>query len=39
MRVKSNQELQERIERCIDRLNEDPVIYKWTYNVDEISVG
>ena len=39
MRVVSKQELQERIERCIDRLNEDPVIYKWTYKVDEISVG
>ena len=39
MRLESKQELQERIERCIDRLNEDPVIYKWTYKVGEISVG
>ena len=28
MRVESKQELQERIELYIDRLNEDPVIYK-----------
>ena len=39
MRVESKQELQERIERYIDRLNEDPVIYKWTYKMDEISVA
>ena len=38
MRVETKQELQERIERYIDRLNEDPVIYKWTYKMDEISV-
>ena len=38
MRVETKQELQERIERYIDRLNEHPVIYKWTYKMDEISV-
>lgn len=39
IRVETKQELQERIERYIDRLNEDPVIYKWTYKMDEISVA
>ena len=39
MRVETKQELQERIERYIDRLNDDPVIYKWTYKMDEISVA
>ena len=38
MRVASKQELQQRIERYIDRLNEDPVVFKWTYKMDEISV-
>ena len=31
-------ELRQRIERYIDRLNEDPVVFKWTYKMDEISV-
>ena len=39
MRVESKLELQERIERYIDRLNEDPVISKWTNKVNEISVA
>ena len=39
MRVESKQELQERIERYSDRLNKDPVIYKWTFKMDEISVA
>ena len=39
MRVETKQELQERIERYIDRLNDDPVIYKWTYKMDEIPVA
>ena len=39
MRVESKQELQERIERYIDRLNENPVTYKWPYKMDEISVA
>jgi transposase len=38
MRVESKQELQQRIERYIDRLNEDPVVFKWTCKMDEISV-
>ncbi len=39
MRVESKEELQQRIERYIDRLNEDPVVYRWTYKMDEISVA
>ncbi len=39
MRVESKEELQQRIERYIDRLNQDPVVFKWTYKMDEISVA
>lgn len=39
IRVASKVELTERIERYIDRLNEEPVIYRWTYKVDETSVA
>ena len=39
LRVDSKQELQERIERYIDRLNEDPATCRWTYKMDEISVA
>ncbi len=38
IRVKSKEELVERIQRYIDRLNEEPVIYRWTYKLDETSV-
>jgi transposase len=33
MRVKSKQELTDRIYRYIDKENEDPVIYRWTYEM------
>lgn len=33
------EELKQRIEFYIDRLNDDPVVYKWTYKMDEISVA
>ena len=39
MRVETNEELKQRIECPIDRLNEDPVVYKWTYKMDQISVA
>ena len=39
MRVESKEELKQRIELYIDRLNDDPVVYKWTYTMDEISVA
>ena len=38
IRVQSKAELKQRIEAYIDRLNEDPVVYRWTYKMDEISV-
>lgn len=39
IRVASKAELVERIERYIDRLNEEPVIFRWTYKMDETSVA
>ena len=39
LRAESKQELQERIERYIDQLNEDPVTYRWTCKTDELSVA
>ena len=38
MRIQSKAGLKQRIEAYIDRLNEDPVVYRWTYRMDEISV-
>ena len=35
LRVETMEELKQRIERSIDRLNEVPVVYKWTYKIDE----
>ena len=39
IRVKSKEELIERIYRFIDEVNEDPVVYRWTYKMDEVSAG
>ena len=39
MWVETKEELKQRIERYIDRLNEGPVEYKWTYKLDEIAVA
>lgn len=39
IRVATQAELVERIERCIDRLDADPVIFRWTYTTDDISVA
>lgn len=38
IRVSSKQELEERIYKYIEEINEDPVVYHWTYKMDEISV-
>ena len=35
IRVESKEELKERIERYIDELNAEPVVFKWTYGVDD----
>jgi hypothetical protein len=37
MRVKSKEELVDRIYGYIKGINEDPVIYRWTYQMDEKS--
>ena len=39
LRVESKDELKQRIEQYIDYLNEDPVVFKWSYKMDEISVA
>ena len=39
IRVKSKAELKTRIRQYLDRLNEDPVIYRWTYKLDKISIA
>ena len=39
MSVKTKEELKQRVERYIDRLNEDPVVYKWVFKMDEIFVA
>ena len=39
IRVKSKAELKTRIQQYLDRINEDSVIYRWTYNLDEISIA
>ncbi len=38
IRVKSKDELAERILSCIDKINEFPVVYRWKYKLDSISV-
>jgi len=38
VRVHSKAELRDRIQRYIDRINEDPVVYRWKYRLDEVSV-
>lgn len=39
IRVRSKAELKDRIQRYIDRINDDPVVYRWKYRLDEISVA
>jgi transposase len=38
IRGSSKEELRERIERHLQELNEDPVVMKWTYGLETISV-
>lgn len=38
VRVKSKQELRQRIEQYLAQVNEDPVVFRWTYRLDEIQV-
>ena len=39
MRIESKEDPKQRIEQYIDRLNEDPVVFKWSYKMGEISVA
>jgi transposase len=39
IRVKSKEELRERILRYLDEVNEAPVVYRWRYKMDELSVA
>jgi len=39
MRVSSKEELKQRIERYFDELNREPVIFRWTYKLDELAVA
>ncbi|GAB1476444.1 IS630-like element ISMsm5 family transposase [Bacillota bacterium] len=39
IRVKSKEELIERIYRYIDEVNDDPIVYHWTYKMDEVNVS
>ena len=38
IRVKSKEELVQGIYQYIDEMNSDPVVYRWTYKLDEIEV-
>ncbi len=38
IRVNSKQELKERIEKYVKEINEMPVVFKWKYKLDEISL-
>ena len=39
IRVKSKQELADRIYQYFDEINKEPVVFHWTYKLDEISLG
>lgn len=38
VRVKSKSELKQRIEQYLKQVNEDPVVFRWTYRLEEIQV-
>ena len=37
IRVNSKEELEERIYKYFEEVSADPVVYHWTYKLDEIS--
>jgi hypothetical protein len=39
IRVSSKEELAERIYQYFDEINEEPVVFRWKYKMDEISLG
>ncbi len=38
LRVKSKEELKQRIEKYFDEINASPVVFKWKYKMDEVTV-
>ena len=38
IRVESKEELERRIYLYFDEVNREPVVYRWSYKMDEISV-
>jgi len=38
IRVKSKQELKQRIERYLQEINSDPVVFHWTYKMDKMTI-
>ena len=38
LRVKTKDELKQRIEKYLDEVNADPVVFKWKYKLDEVMV-
>lgn len=38
LRAKSKQELRERIEQYLRQVNEDPVVFRWTYRLEDVQV-
>ena len=39
IRVKSKDELSDRIYRYFDEINADPTVYHWTYKLDDINIA
>ena len=39
IRVKSKKELEERIYRYFEEINEEPVVYHWKYHLDDIDIS
>ena len=39
IRVASKEELSERIYQYFDEINAEPVVYHWTYKMDEVELG
>jgi len=39
IRVKTKQELIDRIYKYFDEINEEPVVYHWTWNLDDIDTN
>ena len=39
IRVKTKQELIDRIYKYFDEINEEPVVYHWTWKLDDIDIN